>query len=393
MNASRIVALSVGLLAALCLGLWAGGHPTALPDALRDVFVDDDVALQAEVTDTIEHNFYRKVPASKLRDSSIKGMVRSLHNRFSEYFTPEENKLFGESLSGQFSGVGMNVSEHKRGLRVGGVFPGTPARKAQIKVGDLIIAVNGKSIAGEPSQVSTARIKGRPGTFVTLAVVHHGKPRKVRLKRARIEVPVVAGQLRRVAGHRLGAIGLASFTSGVHGQLRDQITKLQKRGAEGFVLDLRSNGGGLLDEAVLVASAFIPSGRIVTTKGRTKPKVVFNATGDVITRKPVVVLVDRGTASASEIVTAALEQRLHSPVVGQRTFGKGVFGQIYPLSNKGALDLVVGDYYTPNGSSINGKGVKPTVPLGKPVIEDPPKALERALNVLVATVQREKPRR
>ena len=122
---------------------------------------------------------------------------------------------------------------------------------------------------------------------------------------------------------------------------------MSERGAEGFVLDMRANGGGLLDEAVLVSSAFVPNGVIVTTKGRKRPKRVFEATGEVATRKPVVVLVDRGTASASEIVTAALHERLGAPVVGRRTFGKGVFGQIFDLSNGGALDLVVGNYYTP----------------------------------------------
>ena len=115
------------------------------------------------------------------------------------------------------------------------------------------------------------------------------------------------------------------------------------------MLDLRANGGGLLDEAVLVSSAFVPDGTIVTTDGRARPKRVFEATGEVATRKPVVVLVDRGTASASEIVTAALHERLGAPVVGLRTFGKGVFGQIFDLSNGGALDLVVGNYYTPDG--------------------------------------------
>ena len=128
-----------------------------------------------------------------------------------------------------------------------------------------------------------------------------------------------------------------------------ELRRLERRGAQGFVLDLRANGGGLLDEAVLVSSAFVPDGTIVTTDGRARPKRVFEATGEVATRKPVVVLVDRGTASASEIVTAALHERLDAPVVGLRTFGKGVFGQIFDLSNGGALDLVVGNYYTPDG--------------------------------------------
>ncbi len=126
------------------------------------------------------------------------------------------------------------------------------------------------------------------------------------------------------------------------------------------MLDLRANGGGLLDEAVLVSSLFVPSGMIVTTKGRKRPKRVFEATGDAITRKPIVVLVDRGTASASEIVTAALNERLGAPVVGRRTFGKGVFGQVFELSNGGALDLIVGNYFTPDGETSTGRASRPT---------------------------------
>ena len=145
------------------------------------------------------------------------------------------------------------------------------------------------------------------------------------------------------------------------------------------MLDMRGNGGGLLDEAVLISSAFVPDGTIVTTKGRKRAKRVFEATGDTATRKPVVVLVDRGTASASEIVAAALHERLDAPVVGRRTFGKGVFGQIFDLSNGGALDLVVGNYYTPTGRNLNGKGIRPDIQAADDVDTKRDEALARAL--------------
>ena len=154
------------------------------------------------------------------------------------------------------------------------------------------------------------------------------------------------------------------------------------------MLDLRSNGGGLLEEAVLVSSAFVPDGTIVTTDGRARPKRVFEATGDVATRKPVVVLVDRGTASASEIVTAALNERLDAPVVGLRTFGKGVFGQIFDLSNGGALDLVVGNYYTPSGRNLNGRGIRPDVRARDDLDTRRDEALERALDTLSGSIER-----
>ncbi len=389
MKPLRILAPLLALALVFCAGIWLGGHPSVLPNRVGEVFVDEDVHLQAEAVGAIEDNFYKNVPERRLRNGSLDGMVRSLRDRFSDYFDPAQNKLFQESTEGSFSGVGMVVRENERGLRVVSTFPGTPARRARIKTGDVILAVDGKSIAGEPSQVATARIKGPEGTDVTLTITRKGKRRTVTLKRASIDVPVVAGRMRESGGEKLGAIAVASFTKAVSEDVREQITRLQRRGAQGFVLDLRGNGGGLLVEAVLVSSLFIPKGTIVTTKGRTKPKQVFDAVGSTVTKKPVVVLVNKDTASASEIVAAALQQRYDSKVVGQRTFGKGVFGQVFPLSNDGALELTVGNYFTPNGSSINKRGIKPNVALSKSTNANPRLALDRALSVLAAAVRRD----
>lgn len=386
---TRGITAVVAVLAALALGMYLGGHPSSLPQPLRDAFVDEDTSVQSEATDVIQDNYYRPVSDERLLNASLRGMVRSLNSRFSHYFTPRQNALFRQATSGEFSGVGMTVVEHPRGLRVAGVFDKSPAERAGIRPGDLIIKVNGKSIAGESSDLSTARIKGKEGTYVRLTVKRPGKPaRQIRARRERIRVPAVDSAQRRAAGHRLAVLKLAAFTSGAHGELTNEIRKRERRGAEGYVLDLRANGGGLLDEAVLVSSAFVPNGVIVTTKGRKRAKRVFEATGDVATRKPVVVLTDRGTASASEIVTAALHERMGAPVVGLRTFGKGVFGQIFDLSNGGALDLVVGNYYTPEGHNINHKGIKPDVR----AVDNPDtkrdEALVRALRVLAGRVER-----
>jgi carboxyl-terminal processing protease len=375
----------LAVLAALAAGLYLGGHPADLPKPVRDLFVNDRTAVQAEAADAIKDNFAHPVSDEKLENGSLHGMVDALDDRFSHYFTSRENKLFTQSIGGEFSGVGMTVVEHRRGLLVTGVYKRTPAAKARIRPGELIVAVNGKSIAGESSEVATARIKGKPGTFVSLTMVrpHGGRRRVVRVQRARIEIPVVDASLRRIAGKRVGVVQIASFTSGVHAQLRAKLRDLLKREAKGFIIDLRQNGGGLLDEAVLVASVFIPDGVIVSTKRRTRSRRVLKATGDAIARnEPIVLLVDRGTASASEIVTAALSERLGAKVVGRRTFGKGVFGEVFPLSNGGAIDLTLGNYFTPEGRNLAGKGIKPDVK----AFDDPrtprDEALDHALAVL-----------
>jgi carboxyl-terminal processing protease len=385
----RALAALAAILATLAAGMYLGGHPADLPNFLRDAFVDESASLGSEATNVIEDNFYRKISRSQLEDSSLNGMVRSLRSDFSHYFTPSENKLFEQATNGEFSGIGMTVVERKRGLLVVEVFKKSPAKRAGIRPGDLITKVNGRSIAGESSNVSTALIKGKPGTYVRITIVRRGsRPRTLRVKRERIKVPVVSSSLREQGRRKLGVVNLSSFTSGAHADVASATRKLLARHADGFVLDLRGNGGGLLDEAVLVSSLFVPSGRIVSTKGRTKPKRVFDATGDTITRKPIVVLVDHGTASASEITTAALHERIGAPVVGRRTFGKGVYGQVFDLSNGGALDLIVGSYYTPSDKNINGKGITPDVRAKDNPATKQDEALNRALKTLAGRIGR-----
>jgi carboxyl-terminal processing protease len=379
------VALVVGAFA-LAAGLYLGGHPADLPEPIRDVFIDETTSVQADAIDVIRENYARDISEDRLETGSLRGMVETLDDRFSHYFTPRQYGLFRESIGGEFSGVGMTVVENRRGLLVTGVFKRSPAAKANIRQGDLITSVDGKSIAGESSDLATARIKGKPGTFVTLTVVRRGSTRRVRLRRQRIEVPVVDARLRVVGAKRLGVIEIASFTSGVHGEVRRSVRRLLRRKAKGFVIDLRHNGGGLLDEAVLVSSVFVPDGVVVVTKGRKRPRRVLRATGGAIRRVPLVVLVDRETASASEIVTAALRERLGAKVVGRRTFGKGVFGQLFTLPNGGALDLTLGDYLTPSGRSLARKGIRPDVQASDYVRTGRDEALTRALRVLAGTV-------
>jgi carboxyl-terminal processing protease len=382
-------AIVAPVLAALAAGLYLGGHPADLPEPVRDLFVNDRTAVESEAADVIKDNFTRKVSDERLENGSLRGMVDVLDDRFSHYFTPRERKLFTESIGGQFSGVGMTVVEDRRGLRVTGVYRGTPAARAKIRPGQLIVAVNGKSIAGEPSDVSVVRIKGKPGTFVSLTIERpRGGRRVVRVQRATIKIPVVESKLRTVKGAHVGVIRIASFSSGVHADVRAKLRKLLERKAEGFVIDLRQDGGGLLDEAVLVASVFIPDGVIVSTKGRKRPRRVLKATGNAIGQgKEIVVLVDNGTASASEIVTAALSERLGAKVVGRRTFGKGVFGEVFPLPNGGAIDLTLGNYFTPKGRNLASKGIPPDVKVVDHSRTPRDEALDRALRVLAAELR------
>lgn len=394
MRARGAVAFAVALVAVLVAGLWLGGHPRSLPDPLRDWFVAEPAGLTAEAAEAIQDGYFRPVGDQELGNASLQGMVRELRkrhgDRFTEYFSPEALAAFNEQIEGRFSGVGLSVIEVPKGLRVAQVFPRSPAEEAGIEVGDTVVSVEGESLAGKSSEEATKLIKGPEGTQVTLGVrdAKSGKTRKLTLTRAEVTLPNVSSKVETVDGQKLGYVRLFSFSEGAHGQLARGVEKVRKQGAEGIVLDLRHNPGGLLDEAVLTASLFLPEGEVVVrTNSRTQGKSVHKTTDGRISKLPVVVLIDRGTASAAEILTAALADDAGAEVVGTRSYGKGVFQEERSLANGGALKLTVGEYFTPDGVNLaESQGIHPDVKA-----QDDPKtkadeAEQRALEVLAGQV-------
>jgi carboxyl-terminal processing protease len=362
---SSVLPVTLAVLAVLVLlsvGVYLGGHPEDLPSPIRNALVSDEVKTTQEAFDLIEQDYYRKVKTSTLVNSGIAGAVAALHDRFSAYLDPGAYRRFLDQSKGRFSGIGTEVVPDQRGLGGTRVFPGTPAAKAGIKVGDRIVAVAGSSIAGKPIEQTTSLIRGKPGTFVTITVESGTPPtrRQLRVARAHVSTPSVTSSLRTVNGVKVGYDAVSGFTSGVHGELRGAIERQRAAGAKGILLDMRNNGGGLLNEAVLVASIFIERGRIVSTKGRMpRANKVYEAAGGALKGSfPIVVLANHDTASAAEIVTAALQERRGAKVVGRRTFGKGVFQEVREMSNGGALDITIGQYFTPNGRNLGGGGIK-----------------------------------
>jgi carboxyl-terminal processing protease len=397
-------------------GIWLGGHPQDLPGFARSTFEANHQTLVVdEALARISSDYYRPIAKSQLANASISGAVASLDDRFSHYLTPKE---FGEFDSPpSFTGIGVVVVPEHRGLLIARVFDSSPALRAGLKAGEVIAVVNGRRLIGLSADAATALIKGPPGTDVVLGlerpgtvahVAHtagahatsraarplaHATMRTVRVTRAVISEPVVASETQTVHGIKLGVVALATFSPGAHGEVAEAVAKQLHEGVRGIVLDLRANGGGLVEEARLIASLFIAHGTIVSTRGRTQPSETITATGDPLAPTiPMVVLVDHDTASSSEITTAALQDHHRATVVGTHTFGKGVFQEEEPLSNGGALDITVGEYFTPNGRNLGGGGVKqgagitPEVPLANDVV-DTPQGLTAALNTLAAKVK------
>ncbi len=389
----RSLTVILALILALFAGIWIGANPnTPVLGVLKDVVAPDNATIPSDqVQNLIENDYYRKVPDSTLTNGSISGMVKSLNDPFSHYFNPEQNKDFEQAISGSYTGVGMAVNQDKRGLLVTVTYPGSPAREAGIKHGDVITKVNGKSIAGQSSDVAIAKIKGPEGTKVTLTYATPnpenrrklGAEKTVTLTRKAIDIPVATGRLYNESGRKVGYVKLLSFTETAGRLVAAQVDKLKKRGATQWVLDLRGNGGGRLDQAVSVSSIYIPDGMIVATDGRSVRRKVYDAVEDDFrTAAPLVVLVDKGSASASEITAGAVKYRDRGLIVGTRTYGKGVFQEVTELENGGAVSLTIGRYELPGKHFITKAGLKPDLVVQENNKTSTDEQLDAALAVL-----------
>ncbi len=394
----------------LIVGVWWGGHPEDLPSWARSGLVAHaETRVVDEAIERISDDYYRPVSTGSLANASVAGAVASLRDRFSHYLSPQEFHEFDSPPS--FTGIGVEVAPEKRGLTIERVFNSSPASRAGLKAGETIVGVGGRQLEGLSPDAAIALIKGPPGTDVQLQIegpprghatpsgrvtsrrhTSRGQVHSLTTTRATISEPVVASVTQTVHGIKLGVLALATFSPGSHGEVREAVERVLHEGARGIVFDLRDNGGGLVAEAQLIASIFIAHGAIVTTRGREQPTQTLYALGGAISPLiPMVVLVDANTASSSEIVTAALQDHRRATVVGTHTFGKGVFQEETPLSNGGALDITVGEYYTPDGRNLGGGGIKqgagvePEVKVAHGV--DTPHGLAVALNTLAAKVK------
>ncbi len=331
--------------------------------ASKSISKEDEYSYLKLFTDVLKivKDYYVEEPHVKdLIYGALNGMLTSL-DPFSAFFPPEKYKEFMEETEGEFGGIGIEISMEKGRPIVVSPIEGTPAYKAGLRAGDIIVAVDGEDTFGKTLLEIVKKIRGKPGTKVTLMIMRKGadKPIKVEITRAIIRIESV----KYTKYENLGYIKIIQFQHYTARDLKKAIKELINSGVEGLILDLRNNPGGLLSEAVRVSDLFLPEGKlIVYTKGRRDEEKYYAKEDPLIpSRIPLVVLINKGSASASEIVTGALQDHGRAVIVGEKSFGKASVQNVIPLEDNSALKLTVAYYYTPKGRLIHEKGITPDV--------------------------------
>ncbi|MEC5322519.1 S41 family peptidase [Aurantimonas sp. A3-2-R12] len=331
------------------------------------------LAIFGDVFERVRAQYVDEPDDQKLIETAINGMLTSL-DPHSSYMNAKEAADMRTETRGQFGGLGIEVTMEDELVKVVSPFEGTPADKAGVMAGDLIAEIDGEQVRGLTLGEAVEKMKGDIGTSVSLTIIREGATKPVRLTVTRDEIKVPS--VRHSVEGNIGYVKLLKFneqtTIGLEAAIADIKEQVGEDKLKGYILDLRRNPGGLLDEAVSVSDAFLDNGEIVSTRGRNSDETRrYNArTGDEIDGKPLVVLVNGGSASASEIVAGALQDQRRATVVGSRSFGKGSVQTIIPLGANGALRLTTALYYTPSGRSIQGRGIDPDIGVEQPLPQE-----------------------
>ena len=317
--------------------------------------------LFSDVLETLNNEYVDPVDENKVLDAAINGMLQSL-DPYSSYMSPENFRNMNAETKGEFGGLGIEITMQAGLVKVISPIEGTPADKAGIKAGDFIIRINNTQVKGLNLFEAVSMMRGKVGTKINLVIRRENidDELKFTLTRGIIKIREVSAEVKL---NSIGYIRLRAFNQKSHNQLKEKIKSFKSKRLNGYILDLRNNPGGLLSQAIKISDMFLDSGEIVSTRGRDKTDIkIFNAKkGDMIDGLPLIVLINKGSASASEIVSGALKDHKRAIILGETSFGKGSVQSIIPLANRGALRLTTAKYYLPSGSSISEVGVSPDI--------------------------------
>ncbi len=335
---------------------------------LTDEQIYEQLKKLALVFEVARDSFVEEADEKKMLEAAMNGMLGAL-DPHSSYLSADDFKEFNDKSHGEFGGLGIQITSDRGAVRVISPIDDTPAEKAGIKAGDYITHIDDEQVFDMTLNQAVKKMKGRPGTKVKLTIISEGKePRTLTLKRAIIKVDSVKSEVKSLAdsgedAEKIGYVRISDFGATTSKELNEAIKKLEKKDVIGYVLDVRNNPGGYLTAAIDVADAFLDGGEIVSTRGKEKTDIerVYAKKGDLTNGKPIVVLINHGSASASEIVAGALQDNGRGLVMGSQSFGKGSVQQQKPLGDGTAIHITIARYYTPSGHSIQGEGITPDV--------------------------------
>ena len=322
----------------------------------------EKIDLFSEVLEKIQNEYVDEIDQAKAIDAAINGLLQSL-DPYSAYMNPEIFKESSEETSGEFGGLGIEVTMEAGVVKVITPIDDTPAAKAGVKAGDYIVQINGEQVQGKTLMEAVNLMRGPVGSPIEITIRRKGlkKAKVIKIIREVIEVrSVVSKQIK----NKIGYLRLRAFNQNSESQLKKEILKIEKnKKTVGYILDLRNNPGGLLSQAIKISDFFLDDGEIVSTNGRKikENRKFFAQKGDRINGKPLIVLINNGSASASEIVAGALQDQKRAILLGETTYGKGSVQSIIPLKNRGAIRLTVSKYFLPSGKSISEVGVIPDI--------------------------------
>ena len=322
----------------------------------------EKIDLFSEVLEKINNEYVDEIDQSEVMDSAINGVLQSL-DPYSAYMNPEIYEEMQTETSGEFGGLGIEVTMEAGVVKIITPIDDTPASRAGVKAGDYIVRINGEQVQGKTLMEAVNLMRGPVNTSIEITIRRKGlkKAKIFKIKREIIEIKSVASKL---IEKEIGYLRLRAFNENSSDQLKKEISKLEKKeNLLGYIFDLRNNPGGLLSQAIQISDFFLDDGEIVSTKGRKnrENRKFFAKKGDKINGKPLIVLINNGSASAAEIVAGALQDQKRAILLGESTFGKGSVQSIIPLKNKGAIRLTISKYYLPSGKSISEIGVSPDI--------------------------------
>ena len=320
------------------------------------------IDLFSEVLEKISNEFVDEINQADVMDDAINGMLQSL-DPYSSYMNPEMYKEMQTETSGEFGGLGIEVGMEAGVVKVISPIDDSPAAKAGVKAGDYIVKIDGIQVQGKTLFQAVDIMRGPVGTFIEVTIRRKGNRKSIvlNIKRNIIKIKSVNAK---IIEKNIGYLRLSSFNENSDSQLKKKINELKKtKNIKGYIFDLRNNPGGLLTQAIKISDFFLNDGEIVSTKGRKKSenRKWFAKSGDLIKGKPLIVLTNYGSASASEIVAGALKDHKRAIIIGENSYGKGSVQSIIPLKNDGAVRLTISKYYLPSGKSISNIGIMPDI--------------------------------